>query len=130
MDGKVLFFFQEHSGALPLYERLEERVLAEIPDATVRVQKTQISFSNKYLFACASLARLRKKKDLPEPYLVVTFGLGEKLESPRIEIATEPYPNRWTHHVLISKPEEIDNELMVWIQQAAAFSAGKKPRLT
>ena len=54
--------------------------------------------------------------------MVVTFGLNHKKESPRIESASEPYPNRWTHHVLVADTEEIDDELMGWIKEAAAFS--------
>ena len=56
---------------------------------------------------------------------MVTFGLGHKVESPRIDVATEPYPGRWTHHVLIGGPEEVDDELMAWVRAAAEFSAAK-----
>lgn len=51
--------------------------------------------------------------------------MSYKLESPRIEAASEPYPNRWTHHVLISDLNEIDDELMGWIKEAAVFSDKK-----
>lgn len=111
--------------ALPLYEALEKRILNEIEDVRIKVQKTQISFYNKHLFACVSFARVRKKSGCPPVYIVVTFGLQHQLESPRIEIATEPYPSRWTHHLLISEPEEVNDELMGWIKEAAAFSAAK-----
>jgi hypothetical protein len=56
---------------------------------------------------------------------IYAFGLRHRVTSPRIEIATEPYPNRWTHHLLISRLEEIDEELMSWIQEAALFAASK-----
>ena len=57
----------------------------------------------------------------------VTFGLYYKKGSPRIDAAPEPYPNRWTHHnILISSVDEIDDELMAWTKEAAAFSAGKR----
>ncbi|MCC8086500.1 MAG: DUF5655 domain-containing protein [Clostridium sp.] len=125
MDEKILLFFDKNMDALPLYERLEDRILSEIGDVSVKVQKTQISFSNRHMFSCVSFARVRKKKDCPGTYIVVTFGLGHKVESPRIDVATEPYPNRWTHHVLISELEEIDDELMGWIKEAGVFSAGK-----
>lgn len=125
MNQDILFFFDKHEDALPLYECFEERVLAEISGVNIKVQKTQISFSNRYMFACVSFARVRKKKDCPPAYIVVTFGLPHRLESPRIDVATEPYPNRWTHHVLISSPEEIDDELMGWVEEAAAFAARK-----
>ena len=47
------------------------------------------------------------------------------MESPRIDAAVEPYPNRWTHHVLVQGMEEIDEELMGWVKEAALFAAGK-----
>ena len=53
-------------------------------------------------------------------------GLRYKKESPRIDAASEPYPNRGTHHMLITSVEEIDDELMGWIKEAAAFSADKR----
>ena len=58
--------------------------------------------------------------------MTVTFGLGYRKESPRIDVATEPYPGRWTHHVMVGSAEEIDEELLGWIQEAAAFSASKR----
>jgi hypothetical protein len=47
------------------------------------------------------------------------------MESARIDAAAEPYPNRWTHHVMIGTSEEIDDELLAWIGEAAAFAGGK-----
>ena len=96
-----------------------------IPDVKIKVQKTQISFYNRHLFACVSFARVRKKKDCPDIYIVITFGLEYRADSPRIDIATEPYPNRWTHHVLVSEEEQIDEELLGWVEEASAFSAAK-----
>lgn len=125
MNQDILLFFDKHPEALPLYEALEEKILSEIEDVTVKVQKTQISFSNKHNFAFVSFLPVRKAKERPDIYIVVTFGLGYRKESPRIDMAVEPYPNRWTHHMLISKPEEIDDELMEWIREASIFSAGK-----
>lgn len=126
-EMKIQEFFQKHSDALPLYEALEARILTEIgEDTEIRVQKTQISFYQKHMFACVSFAGVRKKKDCPPVYLVVTVGLSHKLESPRIDAATEPYPNRWTHHILISGFEEIDEELMGWLKEAAEFAAMKR----
>lgn len=125
MDADSLLFFDKHMDAVPLYETLENRILKEIENVQIKVQKSQISFYNKHLFACVSFARVRKKKDCPASYIVVTFGLDHKLESPRVEIATEPYPNRWTHHLLVADTEEIDDELMAWIREAAIFSNTK-----
>ncbi len=125
MTEDILFFFDKRKDALPLYETLESRIFREIENVRVKVQKSQISFYNRHLFACVSFAGLRKKKDCPESYIVVTFGLDKRVESPRIEAASEPYPNRWTHHLLISDAGEIDDELMAWIKSAADFSEKK-----
>ena len=126
ISSDELFFFNEKPAALPLYEEFAKRLLAEIDNVTVKVRKTQISFSNKYNFAFVSLLPVRKAKERPETWITVTFGLQYKKESPRIDVALEPYPNRWTHHMLISSADEIDDELMGWIKEAAAFSAGKR----
>lgn len=125
MNEQILQFFDSHPDALPFYEKFEKSVADLVPDVKIKVQKTQISFYNRHLFACVSFARVRKKKDCPDCYIVITFVLSHKAESPRIDIATEPYPNRWTHHVLISDPGEIDDELMGWIEEAALFSNRK-----
>lgn len=126
INNDILFFFAQNSAALPLYETLEKRILSEIDNVTVKVQKTQIAFSNRHNFAFVSFLPVRKAKERPDVYLVVTFGLKYKKESPRIDAAVEPYPNRWTHHVLISSAEEIDDELTGWIREASDFSAGKR----
>lgn len=126
INADVLRFFAQHPDALPLYEALAQRVFRTVENTVIKVQKTQISFYNRRLFACVSFARVRKKADCPPAFLVVTFGLDHKVESPRIDVATEPYPNRWTHHVLLSDAAEIDEELMRWIQEAGRFAAAKR----
>ena len=98
ISGDELFFFNEKPAALPLYEAFATRLLTEIGNVTVKVRKTQISFSNKYNFAFVSFLPARKAKERPETYITVTFGLRYRKGSPRIDAASEPYPNRWTRH--------------------------------
>lgn len=126
MNSDILFFFDAHMDVLPLYAQLEEQILTQIPDVKIKVAKTQITFANKRGFAFVSFNPCRKAKDRPEIWITVTFGLGYQKESPRIDVATEPYPGRWTHHVMVSSREEIDEELLGWIQEAACFSASKR----
>lgn len=125
MDWDTLHFFEPQKEALPLYEALETRILDEIPDVRIKVQKSQISFYNRHLFGCVSFLRVKKKKEMPPCYIAVTVGLARKLESPRVAVATEPYPGRWTHHIVVSAPDQIDDQLMDWLKEAAAFSAQK-----
>ena len=122
----VILFFQDHPAAFPIYRALADRIAAEVQDVNIRVMKTMIAFSNRRQFACVSFLPVRRAKERPEVWLTVTFGLAYRKESPRIDAATEPYPNRWTHHVMLSSVDEIDDELMGWIREASEFSAAKR----
>ena len=125
MEEDLLLFFGSHMDALPIYRRLEACILGQIPDVRLKIQKSQISFYNRHLFVCVSFARVRPAASQPPVWLVVTFGLDHPVDSPRIDIVTEPYPNRWTHHLLLSSPDEVDEQLMDWLQEAACFSQNK-----
>ena len=124
LTGDELLFFNAHPGLLPLYEALRGKILAAQPDASVRISKTQISFRSRYIFAMVSLP-VHRRKGWPEEYLLFSFALGRRLDSPRVAQAVEPYPNRWTHHMLVQTPEEIDDELIGWIQEAYWFANTK-----
>ena len=120
----VLLFFNKSPEILPLYKAIEGVISAEFEDVRIKVQKTQISFYNKHLFACASLPQ-RKMKGWPDVCLVLTLGLNRKLNNLRVAYAVEPYPGRWTHHVLLQNETEIDVELIEWIKEAYAFAMMK-----
>ena len=124
-DMDTLVFFSGHPDALELYRVFEDLLYREFPCVNRRVQKTQITFYNRHVFACVSFARVKKKAELPEGYLVITIGLPAPLESPRIAVKTEPYPNRWTHHIVISRPDELDGELTDWIRASYDFAEAK-----
>ena len=126
VSPEILFFFDRHLPALPLYEAFEALVLEAVPGAEVKVQKTQITFSNRHGFAFVSFLPARRAKDRPDPYITVTLGLHRRLDSPRVDQASEPYPGRWTHHLVIGSVEEIDGELMVWVREAYDFAASKR----
>ena len=125
VSAEELLFFDKKPAALPIYEVFRKRVLTGIPEARIEVKKTQISFFSGHLFAAVSFAPVRKAKERPDPFLTVTFGLPCRIESARIDAAAEPYPGRWTHHVMIGTGEEADGELIGWIREAADF-AGRK----
>ncbi len=124
MTDEELIFFQRMPEMLPVYEKLRGLLAAAYPDMGLKATKTQISLRNRYVFAAVSLP-WRKLKGWPKKYVLVSFGLGWKLEDPRIIQAVEPYPGRWTHHVLLEKPEDVDGQLMDWLDQAYGFSMTK-----
>ena len=125
LDADTLMFFDQHRDVLSLYRAFEELLFDSFPVVNKRVQKTQITFSNRHVFACVSFARVKRKAELPMRYLVITLGLPAPLESGRVAVKTEPYPGRWTHHFVVSTPEELDEELLFWIKTAYSFADEK-----
>ena len=111
----VLFFFDGKPVELELYEYLAGQLLERCPSTAIKVQKTQISFYDKRMYACVSLAPVRRKAERPGHYITVTFGLAYPLEDPRA-LAVEVRPNHWTHHVIVGNTGEIDGQLLDWIE--------------
>lgn len=126
MNQNTLFFFNEHPEAIPLYEAFEARLLFELEGVVIQPQKTQITLKNRRVFGAVSFLPARKAKDRPDPYLTITLGLNRREPSPRMDQASEPYPGRWTHHLVIASAEEIDDELMAWVREAYDFAAAKR----
>lgn len=121
-----LMFFDGYLSALPLYTAFAGELFRRLPATAMRVQKTQITFSNRHVYACISFARVKKKAELPEPYLVVTLGLPYPLNSHRAAVKTEPYPGRWTTHIVIGTQAELDEEFWAWVDEAYEFAESKQ----
>ena len=124
-DSDTLMFFVGHREALELYRIFEDALYSSFSNVNKRVQKTQITFFNRHVFACVSFARVKRKAELPEGYMVITLGLPAPLDSERAAVKTEPYPGRWTHHIVVSRPEELDTELFSWVRAAYEFAEAK-----
>ena len=125
LTGDVAAFFDQHEAVYPLYELFCEKLLVEFPDTRVKVQKSQISYYNRHLYACVSFLKVRKRAELPEDYFVLTLGLPVPLESGRVAAKTEPYPGRWTTHFVISDPSDLDEGMFGWVAQAYWFAQGE-----
>ena len=125
-DMDAALFFDAVPGAYPIYRAFADAIAARWPEVVCRVQKTQITFTNPRVFACASLLRARKKAELPNPWITISLGLPYRLTSPRVAVATEPYPGRWTIHIVVASMEEIDEELLGWVAEAYAFAVQKR----
>lgn len=108
---------------MPLYRAIESRILS-LTQAFIDVKKTQVSFGLRLKFAWVwpPLHRMKKR---PQHDVVLTLGLGRKMESPRILEVLEPYPGRWTHHILIQSPSDLDSELDDMIREAIDFAQNR-----
>lgn len=125
MNPDILMLFDKAPGTLPLYMELEKRLTEAYPDVRILVKNTQVSFYNTHAFAWA-WPPFRKRKGWPDKYMLVTFGLDHQLVHPRIAESVEPYPHRWTHHVIVQRKDEIDEQLLGWIDESYQFSLHKR----
>lgn len=117
LTAEVLAFLQKNPHRIALFEAAEAAILA-CGQSTMAVQKSQISWGNPLKFAFLSFG----KGDC----LILTFGLNERVAHPKIFQAVEPYPRRWTHHVILSSPGDVDDTVRAWLRDAYAFAVAKK----
>ena len=123
-DLSVDLFFMKQPELLPLYLEIERAVRDRLGDFEVVVQKSQITWKGPGSFAALWLPRWKRPDG--RIYVGLSFFLEFQVESPRIPYSTEPYPNRWTHHLLLTDPAEIDRELLDWLQEAYWFAENKR----
>ncbi len=124
MSADVAHVFAKLPAAIPLYSAIESALLDLLPDVEIRVARTQVSFYNTHMFACVS-PPIRFMRNRPAVYVIFSFGLAHQVEHPRIAQAVQPYPNRWTHHVIVADVAEIDAQLLTWAKEAYTFSLQK-----
>ena len=55
LDMDTLMFFDARPDTLPLYQAFEEKIYTIFPVVKKLVQKTQITFDNRHVFACVSI---------------------------------------------------------------------------
>lgn len=120
MREKLRNFFSKSPGSLPLYEALEKTILG-FEGVKTDIGKSQVSFGVKRKFAWVWLP-VRKVSGRPDTYVVLTFGLGHRIADTKIVQSVEPYPGRWTHHVIIGNTEDVDDDVKRWLKMAYDFA--------
>ncbi len=125
MTMDEMMFWNKWPQLIPLYETLKNHLADTYPDMKIKVSKSQISFYNRHMFAMVS-PPVRRKKEWPKEFMMVSFGLPYQISSPRIAVSVEAYRNRWTHHVIVETKNDIDEILLEWIAKAYEFSAAKR----
>lgn len=123
MTPEALAFLNAHPGRIAVFEAVEARIAA-LGESQLAVTKSQISWGNPLKFAFLSLPRL----PAPDGALTLTFGLDRRLDHPRIFQSVEPYPHRWTHHVILAAPVDVDDAVTEFLRQSYEFSRAKRRR--
>ena len=94
------------------------QALDEIGPAIIRVSKSQIAFRRRRAFAWVWMPGRYLHR--PAAPLVLTLSLVDRSPSPRWKQIVEPRPGRFTHHMELYAPAEIDAEVCGWLRQAWA----------
>ena len=124
-EPRRIIVFPEEAEPLSLLRSVKRINSFPFPLNHLQVKNTQISFVEKHLYACVSFLRFKKSPELPKDYFVLTLGMPYLVQSPRLKMAVEPYPGRFTTHIPIGSIEDIDNELMGWLADVHRFALTK-----
>ena len=118
-------FFAPFPASRVLFDALMTRLSAR--DVKTRVTKSEIAL----LVEDKVIARVW----IPDRYLhgqhaplVLTLSFGARDASPRWKEITEVRKGRFTHHLEIASPQEIDDEVLAWIDRAIVTASEQKKR--
>lgn len=94
-----------------------QRYIESIGPVNIEAAKTQVAFSLTTKFAWVWLPQMWIK-EANEGSITLTFDLGRHVRHERIKQAVEPRPGRWTHHVVIEKESDLDDNVREWLREA------------
>ena len=112
-------FFAADEEMLALARALILGALERWPDTVIAAQKTQVGLGGPRPF-CA-LYPPRRAADRKAHALGLNLFLPRVPDCPRIAAATEPYPGRFTCHMVVGSEAELDEELWAWMAEARQF---------
>lgn len=70
----TVLFFDQHQGVYSLYEHFQEKLLARFPESRIKVQKSQISYYNRHLYACVSFLKVKRRQSCRSIILCLRWG--------------------------------------------------------
>lgn len=109
-------FFAGRDPAAPVIFAAVRAAVEAAGPCDVRVTKSQIAFRRRTNFAFVwQPAMYLRRAAVP---LVLTVGLHRRDPSPRWKEVVEPAPYRYTHHLELRSPEEVDDEVRAWLREA------------
>jgi hypothetical protein len=112
---------EEFFAGSPLGLAVYERVAATVDEdgaAEVRVTTSQVGFRRRRGFAW--LWRPGRYLRSPAAEVVLTVALGRQDGSPRGKGVVHPTGDHWVHHLEVTDPAEVDDEVAGWLREAAA----------
>lgn len=112
-------FFAGNVRRIALFGAVRQMVESLGP-VEMQVMRSQIAFgtATKFAWVWTPLPGDRR----PPDSLVLTFGLDHPAEDPQIVEVVEPYPGRWTHHVILEREADLTASVRQWLEEARAFA--------
>lgn len=116
VPGDVERFFDGSPRGLELYRAVADAVAA-IGPAQVRVTRSQIAFRRTRGFAYVWRPGQYVRSDVPA---VLSIALGRRVDADRFKEVAHPAPTTWMHHLGLSDPGQVDDEVGRWLAEAYA----------
>lgn len=121
MRDKIDVVFAAMPEARPLFEMVDRRLQDEFSGVERRISHLQVGYKTRHGFVYVWPPANRAGKSFPV-CVILSFNLDRRLESPKITEATQMKRGQWVHHLLIDRPENLDNQVMGWLREAYEFS--------
>jgi hypothetical protein len=108
-------FFADHPLSREIFEAVCQ-VVEAIGPAEIRVGKSQVAFRRRVNFALVWIPEQVLHR--PAAPLVLTLSFRQRDSSPRWKQVVEISPARFTHHLELYTPEDVDAEVNAWLCSA------------
>ena len=82
---------------------------------TIRVTRSQVAFRRRRGFAWLWRPGQYVRSEVPA---VLSVALPVRDGSSRWKEVVQPSPGRWMHHLELSSPDEVDDDVHVWLRRA------------
>lgn len=106
-------FFRGRDASRRLFDALSRRI-QRLGESTIRVSKSQVAFRRRKNFAVVWVPAQYLKGGTTAP-LVLTLAFGKRDPSPRWKEITKIAPGRFTHHLELHWPKDVDEEVGRWL---------------
>ena len=113
-------FLDGHAIATAVYEKVRGCV-ADLGPFEIRTSKSQIAFRRKRGFAYLWLPGQYLRA--PHADVVLSIALERHDRSTRFKEVVQPSPGRWMHHLELHGPDEVDEQVVDWLREAADQAA-------
>ena len=108
-------FFADQPAAQQLFAAVRHAV-GGIGATSIRATRSQVAFRRRRTFA--AVWRPGQYLAGATAPLVLTIFLPRRITSPRWKEVVEPAPGRFTHHLELHDPAEVDEEVRGWLRVA------------